>query len=110
RPSPKKFASGTPAQAHDWDINWPVIRYTDILMMYAECLNELEYKPDGKAIEILNKVRNRAGLPSLRPEDIPNQESFRHAMARERRHEFAFENIRWNDLVRTDRALEVMHG
>lgn len=107
-PTIRKFAVGQPAKSSDWDINWPVIRYADVLMMYAECLNELGYEANGKALEILNKVRTRAGLVPKTAADIPNQEAFRVAMQNERRHEFAFENQRWNDLVRTDMALDVM--
>lgn len=110
QPTIQKFAVGQPAKASDWDINWPVIRYADVLMMYAECLNELGYEPGGKAMEILNKIRTRAGLPSKTAGDIPDQQAFRVAMQKERRHEFAFENQRWNDLVRTDMALDVMKG
>lgn len=110
QPTILKFAVGQPAKASDWDINWPVIRYGDVLMMYAECLNELGYEADGQALQILNKIRTRAGLSPKKPSDIPNQESFRTAMQHERRHEFAFENLRWNDLVRTDEALDVMQS
>lgn len=107
-PTIQKFAQGTPAKASDWDINWPVIRYGDVLMMYAECLNELGYDPNGQAMQILNMVRTRAGLPSKTPAEIPNQQAFRAAMEEERRHEFVGENFRWNDLVRTDMAFDTM--
>lgn len=107
-PTIQKFAVGQPAKAGDWDINWPVIRYGDVLMMYAECLNEIGYDPNGQAMQILNMVRARAGLQPKTPAEVPDQQSFRIAMQEERRHEFAFENLRWNDLVRTDMALDVM--
>lgn len=104
----QKFVSGTPVNANDWDINWPVIRYTDVMMMYAEALNELGYAPDGEAFDIINQVRTRAGLLPKTSTDVPNQQAFRLWIEEERRHEFAFENLRWHDLVRTDRALDVM--
>jgi len=110
QPTILKFAVGQPAKGGDWDINWPVIRYADVLMMYAECLNELGYEADGQALQILNQVRTRAGLSQKKPSDLPNQAAFRAAMQNERRHEFAFENLRWNDLVRTDMALDVMQS
>src|SRR3546814_12837820 len=56
----------------------------------------------------LNDVRQRAGLEPKTGADVPNQETFRRWVAQERRVEFAFENLRWFDLVRTDRALDVM--
>jgi hypothetical protein len=107
-PTIKKFAVGQPTKAGDWDINWPIIRYTDILMMYAECLNELNFEPNGMALEILNMVRSRANITPFSPNDIPNKDVLRDLLIKERRHEFAFENIRWNDLVRTDKGFDVM--
>ena len=98
------------------DDNWPVLRYADILLMYAEVLNELGYVPDGTAFNYLNMIRNRAGLPDKTSSNvdpnlrISNQEEFRLAIEQERRVELAFENHRWFDLVRTGRALEVMNS
>jgi hypothetical protein len=77
-------------------------------MMYAECLNELGYVPDGEAFQILNDVRQRAGLAAKTSTDVPDQAAFRLWMEKERRWELCFENVRWFDLVRTDRALTVM--
>lgn len=107
-PTCKKYQNGPVAAANDWDIDWIALSYTDVLMMYAESLNELGYSATGDAFEILNRVRIRAGLESKTMEDVPNQEAYRLWMERERRHELCFENLRWFDLVRTDRALDVM--
>ena len=87
--------------------NWPLYRYADALLMLAEAINEQSYQT-GTAFEMLNMVRNRAGLTELTATDLPDQESFRSAIAQERRVELAFENHRWFDLVRTDKAIEVM--
>ena len=93
------------------DVNWPVYRYADVLLMLAESLNEQGY-PNQPAFDLLNQVRNRAGLPALTAADVDSQEAFREAIAQERRVELAFENHRWFDLLRTDRAVSVMqaHG
>lgn len=107
-PTTKKYQNGPVVQANDWDIDWIALSYTDVLMMYAEVLNELGYQTDGEAISILNNVRERAGLEPKNATEVPNQEAFRQWMEAERRVEFAFENLRWFDLVRTDRALDVM--
>ena len=94
--------------------NWPVLRYADVLLMYAEALNEISYEADGMAFTLLNQIRERAGLadktstnadPTLR---ISSQNDFRLAMEQERRVEFAFEGHRWYDLVRTGRAIAVL--
>ncbi len=107
-PTCQKYQNGPVSAASDWDIDWIVLSYTDILMMYAECLNELGYSSGGEAFTILNDVRQRAGLAKKTAVDVPDQQSFRLWMEQERRHEFCFENLRWFDLVRTDRALDVM--
>lgn len=83
--------------------NWPVFRYADALLMLAECLNETG--ASAQALPHLNKVRTRAGLGQITTTD---QAQLRDIIARERRIELAFENHRWLDLVRTDRAIPVM--
>lgn len=109
-PFSKKFVSGNSGPQNNWDINWPIIRYTDVLMMYAETLNEISYVPNDRAFEILNNVRERAGLEPKSSNNIPDQEAFRNWVLNERRFEFAFEHQRWHDLVRTDQGLSVMEA
>jgi hypothetical protein len=104
----QKYQNGPVANLSDWDIDWIMLRYTDVMLMYAECLNEEGYVADGEAFEILNHVRTRAGLDSKTSAEVPDQESFRLWIEQERRIEFCFENLRWCDLVRTDRAYDVM--
>lgn len=94
------YDSYKPQSQNDWPINIPILRYTDVLMMYAECLNEDGYAANGEAFNIINKVRARAGLAALTSTDVPDQASFRKALQKERKVEFAFEGLRWFDLVR----------
>jgi starch-binding outer membrane protein, SusD/RagB family len=105
------------ATALGTNINFPLYRYADALLMLAECLNE-EGFPNAQAFELLNSVRSRAGLPSKTQGNpvaalaVNSQAAFRLAIERERQVELAYENHRWFDLVRTGRATEVMtaHG
>jgi hypothetical protein len=99
-----------PTVANDNGNNIPIIRYADVILMYAECLNEAGYVAGGDAFTYLNEVRDRAGLDDLTAAEVPDQTAFRLAMEHERRVEFAFENLRWYDLVRTDRAIPVING
>ncbi|WP_346318371.1 RagB/SusD family nutrient uptake outer membrane protein [Chitinophaga sp. YIM B06452] len=99
-----------PTVNNDNGNNIPIIRYADVILMYAECLNEAGYVAGGDAFNYLNDVRNRAGLGDLTAAQVPSQAAFRLAMEHERRVEFAFENLRWYDLVRTDRAIPVLNG
>ncbi len=89
--------------------NVPVLRYADVLLMRAEALNELGY-PNAEAFILLNQVRARAGVPAKTLVDLPSQESFRDAIAKERRVELAFEGHRWFDLLRTGKAISILQG
>lgn len=88
---------------YNTDDNWPVYRYSDVLLMLAETLNE-QGKP-GDALPYLNQVRKRAGLA---PSTASGQSVLRDTIAHERRVELAFENKRWFDLVRTGQAIPVL--
>ncbi len=94
------------AAANDSKANWKIIRYADVLLMYAEALNE-NGKTD-QARTYLNMVHERAGLTPI-PGGL-SQSAMRDAIVLERRFELAFEGHRWFDLVRTGQALNVMAG
>ncbi len=107
---------GAPAAYLDGENNWIVLRYADVLLLYAEARNEQSYVPDGEAFDYLNQVRERANLlaKSSNHSDlalrVPDQASFRLAIEQERRVELAFEGHRWFDLIRTDRAYPVLQS
>ena len=79
-------------------INYPVIRYADILLLYAETLNEINGAPTSDAYTAINKVRERANVADLTPG--LDQSDFRDSVFLERRKEFIQEGQRWFDLVR----------
>ncbi len=87
--------------------NWPVYRYSHVLLLLAEAYNE--EGQTSQAYSYINMVRERAGLDPL---SGLSQEQFRNAVYHEQRVELAFENHRWYNLLRTDRAIEIMteHG
>lgn len=94
-----------PIVKYDSEDNWPVLRYADVLLMYAECLNE--QAQTSVALPFLNRVRKRAGLAD---KNISAQTDLRLAIENERRWELAFEGHRWFDLVRTGRALPILQA
>lgn len=94
-----------PQNNRDYSTNFPVVRYADVLLMYAEILNEQGLLTDANAI--LNRVRTFAKATVISPK---TQSEFRLAMEQERRLEFAAEGLRWHDLIRTGRAVEVMNA
>jgi hypothetical protein len=91
----------------DWPENFPLLRYADVLLMDAEVLNDQAGTPPQAAIDLLNRIRSRAGLPAIHP---ATKQAFQTALARERRHEFADEGQYWFSLVRTGQAVPVMNA
>ncbi|HTF80568.1 MAG TPA: RagB/SusD family nutrient uptake outer membrane protein, partial [Cytophagales bacterium] len=87
----------------DGPSNVRVIRYADVLLMYAEAANELGRTSD--ALEKLKLVRDRVKLPEVTETD---KTKLREKIWHERRVELALENLRFYDLVRQGRAYEVM--
>jgi hypothetical protein len=93
--------------------HWPIFRYGEVLLEYAEAMNEA-YGPDNNngyantARQALNMVRNRTGvaMPAVTVADVPG---FRQAVKHERRVELAFENYRYWDLLRWKDAATVLN-
>lgn len=87
-------------------INFPYMRYADVLLMNAEAINELE-GPTKEAQESLRQVRSRAfddqgAVNTYITNAASSKEKFLQAVLDERKWEFAGENIRWRDLVRNN--------
>ena len=79
-------------------LNFPIMRYSEVLLMKAEALNELGQT--SLAIVPLNLVRGRAGLTAVT--SGLSQTAFRDKVLHERRMELAFEGQRWFDLIRVN--------
>ena len=88
--------------------DWPVIRFTDAMLLLAEAINESS-GPTADAMDLLNQVHERAGLTAYDASEIGTYFDFKLALELERKLEFAFENQRWFDLLRTGRAITVMN-
>lgn len=84
-----------------------LMRYADVLLMYAEAKIELN-QIDQSVYDAINAVRTRAGMPALLPG--MNQAQLRDAVRYERRVEFALEGLRLFDIRRWGIADEVMPG
>ncbi|HEX2780385.1 MAG TPA: RagB/SusD family nutrient uptake outer membrane protein [Gemmatimonadaceae bacterium] len=77
--------------------NWIISRFADVLLMYAEAVNEGGTPGTMSAVTALDSVRHRAGLPSV---GVTAQAALRDSIRTERRREFVFEGNRWFDLQR----------
>jgi len=107
RPFPKKFlhAHAIGNQTND---DWPVYRYSEVLLLLAESLNE--QGKSAEALPYLNLVRARAFGDASHNITTADQSALRATLLKERRVELAFENKRWLDLVRTNNAITVMNA
>ena len=83
-----------------WPQNYPIIRLEDIMLLYAECVGSTD-----AGYEMVNKIRQRAGLEAL---SGLSEENFQEAVANERRYELAEEGQRWHDLVRQNKYVETL--
>jgi len=97
-----------PVKYCNWDVlpidystlseqDWILIRYADVLLMYAEARNEAS-GPDASVYDAINQIRTRAGMPAL-PEGL-SKDQMRERIRNERRVELALEGLRWSDILR----------
>ncbi|KAB1154014.1 RagB/SusD family nutrient uptake outer membrane protein [Flavobacterium luteum] len=126
--------SNFPLKVQDYDVNWPIFRFAEVLLIYAEALNETS-GPEQEAIDALNKLRSRArnvnaggvhtdalprvltlqkstGLVDLTLSDplVSTQEAFRDYIILERTRELMAEGKRWFDLVRWGKLQSTLLG
>lgn len=89
------------SDANKRNVNIPIIRYSDVLLMYAEAQNYLNGAPTQPAKDALKEIRDRAGVGSL---PIPTDpQEFEDALAQERKWEFGGELSLRTDLIRMGR-------
>ncbi|MBD5233752.1 MAG: RagB/SusD family nutrient uptake outer membrane protein [Bacteroidales bacterium] len=111
----REYETGTKAQLYN-STNFPIMRYSDVLLMFAEAQTMVKGAPTADAVEALNKVRRRAW--GLDPE-VPSQlcdlggfasaDEFMDAIRSERFREFCFEGQRKLDLIRWGIYVETMN-
>jgi len=121
-------------QTNDYDVNWPIFRYAEVLLIYAEASNEIN-GPTQDAINVLNMLRSRArntniggihrdilprelnlqsstGLVNLTLSNplVSTTTAFRNYIFLERSRELSQEGKRWFDLVRWGTLKSTLHG
>jgi hypothetical protein len=89
------------------DRNFPILRYAEVLLSYAEAKIELG-QIDQTVYDAINQVRHRAGMPNVDQSKYNNQSSLRTLVRRERRVEFAYEGLRRLDIQRWGIMKDVM--
>lgn len=81
-------------------INYPILRYSDVLLMFAEADNEFNSKPSQEAYNCVLEVRDRAGIETKPFADYSTYETFQTFVRNERGRELCFESLRKYDLIR----------
>ncbi len=85
--------------ANDSEVDFPVIRLADAMLLYAENVCETE-GVQSEALDYVNAVRVRAGLAARNIAEVDSRYAFRNLIRHERRMELACENHHWYDLMR----------
>lgn len=112
----KYWDPATAANPTESNQNIPVIRFAEVLLIYAEAANEENHGPTAAAYEAVNQVVRRAYGKAVNTSDPSvdltglNYETFREAVYLQRRKELMFEFQRWFDLIRTKRMVTTLHN
>ncbi|OXA75172.1 Starch-binding associating with outer membrane [Flavobacterium aquidurense] len=96
---PTRYGNGR----EDWGVDFMVTRYTDVLMLMAECTLHGGGGTQADVDAIVNQVRTRAGVPANAVNINLDQ------LFDERRKEFFSEGTRWFDLIRSGKAVTIMN-
>ena len=103
----RKFSDPSAPGQYGAANDYPLYRYPELLLMYAEADNEANGAPTDQAMEYVNQVHRRAyGQPSKIPSSIDyvksdyDANSFNQLILKERGYETAYEGKRWLDLIR----------
>lgn len=107
----KKYTAYLSDFANLWNsgLNIPVIRYAEVLLMYAEAKIELN-QLDNSVYDAIDQVRQRADMPLVDRSKYNTQAKMRELVRRERRVELAIEGLRWFDIQRWKIGKEAMSG
>ncbi|MEI6945576.1 RagB/SusD family nutrient uptake outer membrane protein [Paraflavisolibacter sp. H34] len=113
----RSFEVVKPKNQNHSPINYPILRYSDVLLMLAEADNQANNGPSAEAYEAVNQVRRRAyGLPlgtASATADLAaglTKDQFQQAIEDERARELCFESLRRQDLVRWGKLVQVMNA
>lgn len=87
--------------------NFPIIRYAEVLLTFAEAKNEVA-GPSGEIYDAIDAIRLRAGMPAVNRAEVSSKEALRSLIRNERRIELAGEGFRWDDIRRWGISQQVM--
>jgi len=97
---PLKYGKDDEMTGSQSGIDLVIYRYSDVLLTLAECVVRNNNMVSAEAVNLVNRVRNRAGLGGLSETETDTQDHFLTALLAERGHEFWLEGLRRQDLIR----------
>ena len=103
---PIKYGEDPAATGEESQIDWIVYRYADVLTLLSEAIVRKNNAVNQEAVDLLNKVRQRAGIPAYTLTDIKDVQDFLDKVLEERGHELWFEGARRTDLIRYGKYIE----
>lgn len=114
---PQAWQGGiVPSFGYDSPLDFALIRYADVMLMYAEALNAINNGPTQPALDMLNQVNLRSkktgsvGLPLYTLAMGMTRATFLDAIMKERYRELCFEGLRKDDLIRTGTIFTVLRN
>mgnify|MGYP002516962259 FL=1 len=81
-------------------INVPLLRYSDVILMYVEAVNERDHRPTEELYDMILPLRERAGVQTPSYSKYDTYEKFQQFVRNERARELCFEGLRKHDLIR----------
>ena len=103
---PVKYGEDPNATGEESEIDWIVFRYADVLTLKAEALARANNAVTQEAVDCLNAVHQRAGLPAYQLSDFASVDEFLETVLLERGKELWFEGARRTDLIRYGKYIE----
>lgn len=103
----REWTTTSPKDKNNDQINYPVLRYADVLLMLAEAENEVAGTPTDLAYTAINEVRERAGIDKV--ENL-SYATFQQEVRDERARELCFESLRKYDLIRWGIYYDAAHS
>jgi starch-binding outer membrane protein, SusD/RagB family len=103
-------------RANNTDSDVIYLRLADIMLIYAEALNEINNGPTQEAYDMINAIRQRARYNGIVEQDILpdlsglSYQEFKDAILQERQWEFVMEGQRYHDLVRMGKLVETVEN
>ncbi|MCC8153837.1 MAG: RagB/SusD family nutrient uptake outer membrane protein, partial [Tannerellaceae bacterium] len=103
---PVKYGEDPVATGEESQVDWIIYRYADVLTQLAEVIVRKNNSVTSEAVDLLNRIRKRAGIEEYKESDFTGVDDFLEKLLLERGHEFWFEGLRRADLIRHGKYIE----